>query len=478
MGAATAQEDYFLAAVTTLACVWVVLSWTRGPRAEAWLTGFLVFGYVIGNRGFAQISPSGSLPLFVGELGLAAILTLTVMRGASARQLPFHADALNWLLLLWVVIGSARMLQDLRTFGLVAGRDFAMVYYTLYFFTAQAMAHHTGSRQLLHTAFVVTFAVLPLTGLAVEAFPDFFLQNLLVRGVPLIHYKGDLLATFLFTGFILLVPLGEFRWSKTWWRWLLGVAGLAFGLTTLSRASLVALAVAVGWLALSGRWRPLQVIACVAALGLIGITVGSLLQEKDFTETRVYAVYESVVSIGDVSGTAYYRSTQADNKGDNNRFRLVWWRNVAQETLRNAPIFGLGFGADLAGNFLQEYYPDSGEDFSARSPHNLFVTTLGRMGLVGTAVLGAIYWIQGRRTLRVARLARGAPERDSAIAMHAACWVIMISSCFGVVLEGPMGAIPFWTLLGLAHFESNRDGEDIASAPARAPGLTATAVST
>jgi hypothetical protein len=36
-------------------------------------------------------------------------------------------------------------------------------------------------------------------------------------------------------------------------------------------------------------------------------------------------------------------------------------------------------------------------------------------------------------------------------ALFSMCWVILVSACFGVVLEGPMGAVVFWTLLGLAN---------------------------
>ena len=28
---------------------------------------------------------------------------------------------------------------------------------------------------------------------------------------------------------------------------------------------------------------------------------------------------------------------------------------------------------------------------------------------------------------------------------------MLVSACFGVVLEGPMGAVIFWTLLGIAN---------------------------
>ncbi len=451
VGIELAQEEHFIAALSALICVWAILSWTRGPLAEAWLLGFLVFGYVIGSRGFAQLMPVPGVPLFLSELGLGVTLTLVVLRGALNRELPVRRDWLNGLLLLWLALGTGRIVWDVRTFGFLALRDFAMVYYLLYFFAAQALAQHAPSRRLLHGALLVTFGLLPLTGLPASLFPDFFMSNFLVDGVPLIFYKGDLLATFLYTGFIVLLPAGRFNLRVDWWRWLTALASLVLGLTLLSRSSMVGLAVAIGWLARAGQWRPVRLLVAVCVTGLLAVTVYSLLQKKDFSQTRAYAIYEAVASIADYSGTQVYQSEQSGNKGDNNRFRLIWWKNVAQETLETSPVLGLGFGADLAHGFLLEYYPTSETDFSARSPHNIFMTTLGRMGLAGVAVLLAVYFVQGRVTARVAREARTNPARQEAITLQAAVWVIMVSACFGVVLEGPMGAIPFWIILGLAH---------------------------
>jgi hypothetical protein len=49
------------------------------------------------------------------------------------------------------------------------------------------------------------------------------------------------------------------------------------------------------------------------------------------------------------------------------------------------------------------------------------------------------------RTLRSVR------STDAGTAgLWCAAWVILVSACFGVVLEGPMGAVVFWTILGLA----------------------------
>ena len=456
VGISLAQEKHFIASVAALLSVWAVLAWTRGPLAESWLLGFLVFGYVIGNRGFAQIMPISGLPLFLSELGLAVSVALVLLRGAQSRILPVQRDWLNSLLLLWLVLGASRILWDVRNYGFMALRDFATVYYVLYFFVAQALAAHEPSRRLLHGALILTFGLLPIMGLPGALFPEFFLENFLVNGVPLIFYKGDLLATFLYVGFIILLPARATSFQGNWWRWVLALASLILGLSLLSRSSLVGLLVAAGWLAWAGRWRPLGVIAGVCLTGLLAVTTVSLLQKKDFTQTKAYAIYESVASIADFSGTRNYRSDESGNKGDNNRFRLVWWRNVAVETATTAPLFGLGFGADLAAGFVREYYPDSNDEFSARSPHNIFLTAFGRMGSAGAVVLLAIYTTLFFSTLRTVRAARADPGRQDALTLQAACWVVLVSSCFGVVLEGPMGAIPFWIMLGLAHHEATR----------------------
>lgn len=451
VGTALAQENHFIASLTAGVCVWAILAWTRGPLAEAWLLAFMVFGYVIGNRGFAQITPVPGLPLFFSELGLAFILALVALRGALQRRLPIEKDWLNVLLLFWLAIGSARIFWDMRTFGFLAVRDFAMVYYLLFFFGAQALARHEASQRVLTLTLYVTFGLLPVTGFLATVFPEFFQANLLIEGIPLIFYKGDLLATFLFTGFILLLPSGPFDYRRDLPRWALALASLVLGLTLLSRSSMLGLLVASGWLAWSGRWRALRVIVTVCAVGLLTVTVYSLLQKKDFTQTKAYAIYEASASIADYRGTRNYQNDLSGNKGDNNRYRLVWWKNVAQETLTTSPLFGLGFGADLAQGFFLEYYPTTDPDFNPRSPHNVFMTTLGRMGLLGMLALACIYWTQTRLTLRAARLARGKATQDETMTLQAAIWVVMVCACFGVVLEGPMGAIPFWTMLGLAH---------------------------
>jgi O-antigen ligase len=148
-----------------------------------------------------------------------------------------------------------------------------------------------------------------------------------------------------------------------------------------------------------------------------------------------------------VRGVATYESEDSFNKGDNNRYRLLWWKNVVIDTWEGNPVFGLGFGHDLAKSFAQEYNPEGSEEFGVRSPHNIFLSVFGRLGLVGLAVWSAFCAVLLRETWRSLH-----HDADGMLwALWCSLWVILIGASLGVVLEGPMGAVPFWTLLGLAH---------------------------
>lgn len=452
IGFSIAEEHLFLASVSALLSLWAILAWTTRPRAEAWLLGFLVAGYVLGNRGFAQITPLPGLPLFFSELGLTVALALVILRGAQQREVPVRRDGLNVLLLLWLGLGGGRMLWDFRVHGLNAVRDFATVYYLLYFFAAQQLAAHPASHRVMHGALTAALAVLPFTAALAQAFPEFFLAHLTMNGVPLIFYKDDLLATFLFGGFICFVPKRRFDVVQDWGRWLLALASLMMGLAQLSRAAMVGLAVALAGLALARIWQPVRTVMAVAFAALLVTALYSLVERKDFTQTKLYGVYEHLVAIVDVGGTGSYANLASLDSGDNNRFRLVWWRAVTVETWQQSPVFGLGFGHDLARGFVQDYYPDSGEEFSTRSPHSIVFTAFGRMGLVGLAGLLLIIGSLARLSLQAARRTAQGLIGEEAVTLHAVSWVILTSALFGVVLEGPMGAIPFWIILGLAHY--------------------------
>lgn len=379
---------------------------------------------------------------------------MTLVRGAMQRRLPWRNDWLNRAVLLWIVVGSIRIWHDFRTFGAPALRDFATIYYAVYFFIAQAANEHEGSRRWLRGCMVFSTTALPLVSLLYTLFPDFFLTKLTFRGVPLIYQKNDLVASFLFAGAFFLMSLPR----QTLWVRFSTLFSLGSGLAWLSRAAMVALLAVTGVWSWARQWRPLRQLALTAGVGLIGILAHAAVQHESFTETPAYAIYEHLVSIADVSGTRSYKNTESADSGDNNRFRLVWWKTVVDDTFRENPWLGLGFGRDLAEDFVVNYGLWGDESFNVRSPHSLVFTMLGRLGLAGLLALGVLTAALLGAFLHVAVVAareRRVTRRPSLIALGwlSAAWVVFISSWFGVVLEGPMGAVVFWVTLGIANDE-------------------------
>jgi hypothetical protein len=417
-----------------------------GVSFEAVVLGLLLFGYLVGNRGFAQLMPMSHVPLLPAELGLMITGGWLVVRSAFDRRLPLRPDSLNWAVLAWLVLGTARVVFDLRPYGLMALRDYAMIYYAAFFFIAQRMAGDAGTRRFFLFILVAASVAQPVALTVVELFPGFVMTMLAVKGVPLIYFKGDLAATFLAVSAIILFhasPPAHRYWMRP-----LATIIFVYVLTGQNRASMIGAGVALLLIACSRHrlFAVVQVYTLVALL--LAVAALAWLAHSPWAEGKLQGASERMVSLVDVTGRGTYASTESSMKGDNNRFRWVWWRTVAHETMEKNPLFGLGFGYDLARGFLHEYNPQMAEDFTARSPHSIVVSALGRLGLAGLACFAWIGIVVARKTWRALR----DPAFDIVDLSYWICgWVILASACFGVVLEGPMGAMVFWTLVGLAH---------------------------
>ena len=109
-------------------------------------------------------------------------------------------------------------------------------------------------------------------------------------------------------------------------------------------------------------------------------------------------------------------------------------------------MFGAGMGVD----FLEEsgtlHYLEGTEYTGVRSPHDYLIGSFARLGLVG---VGLILAILVNLLHRMARFRRRIAEDE--LLMFAALTVIAMIpvASFGVVLEAPFGAVPFWWAAGL-----------------------------
>lgn len=447
MGFGIADEHLLFSVLVVGALLWATMEWIRGALPEAWMLAWAVFGYIVGNRGFAQFSLSSDLPLLPAEAVLLVTVPAMGARMAFGQVQAVFRDSLNYALLAWIVIGAARLPLDLAAHGFYALRDFAMVYYAVFFFLAQACAGHAASVRLLRSTLTVTFVALPVVAAAEQLAPGFFLTHFTFRGIPFIYHKSDLLAAYLAAGFFWLWTRYELTRQKLW---LVPAAAclLMLGTTASSRAAMFALfLVTVMWM-IARRWRIVAAQVLIVGAAASAVVLVSALSNRSIQQTAVYSAYEHVLSIGDLRGTGTYVNEESGNPGQNNRFRLTWWNTVCRDVIAQNPVFGLGFGYDLAARFLVEYELIAAEDFTTRSPHSMMVSVFGRMGGLGLAAWLAVAVGMGGLTLRCFRLGQ-----SDAIGFVCIAWVLWFSACVGVVLEGPMGAVVFWTVLGLANRE-------------------------
>ena len=133
------------------------------------------------------------------------------------------------------------------------------------------------------------------------------------------------------------------------------------------------------------------------------------------------------------------------------KWRLSFWRELCTDVFSDSRLFwfGAGFGPNVAGEM--GYSPDD-IDRPNKHPHNFHVNVLYRMGVVGFS-----FWIFILITFAfsmIKGIMRASTAGDrllfSALVWVFCFWVMaLVNASFDVSLEGPMGAIWFWCVMGL-----------------------------
>ena len=136
-------------------------------------------------------------------------------------------------------------------------------------------------------------------------------------------------------------------------------------------------------------------------------------------------------------------STNIDgNLVENKVWRLIWWAKLVNESFTLQHFFvGKGLGMSLAGNDILN------TDDNLRSPHNFHLTILARFGYF-VFITWAIWLASLFKPLFTRKLA------GKTLAISSILLAFIINGSFDVFFEGPMGAFPFWTFVGLLFIEN------------------------
>jgi hypothetical protein len=173
-------------------------------------------------------------------------------------------------------------------------------------------------------------------------------------------------------------------------------------------------------------------IIMVVGMGLfVAIDIQGDAQGRTISLTQITDNFSSIVSTN-IDG----------NLVENKVWRLIWWAKLINESFTLQHFFvGKGLGMSLAGNDILN------TDDNLRSPHNFHLTILARFGYF--VFIAWIIWLVSLfKPLFTRKLA------GKTLAITSILLAFIINGSFDVFFEGPMGAFPFWTFVGLLFIEN------------------------
>ena len=437
----------------------VILTWS--DSFWRWGCLALLIGYVVLGRGFAYTSvplhlllpDGGQFPIYVGEIALLGCL-LTMPHRAAWRQFASTASG-RWLFP-WLAAGAVLTIVNVPEYGVNALRDGATWYYAIFLYVGFAFASRMPEiirlcrvlavALLLHLLYSITYL---LHLVYFEALP------IMAPGsdFPLFGYRHDVSAVVFLGGVLFTLLLADRLQWRTSTRWLFAVPQFALFLALQKRSAYVALLLVTGALLVLRRFGPMLRIGAMAVLVLIAaISWGGELDLLSFGSSFKASperVVEYVTTLIDFGGRARYRYQESESAIGTVEWRREYWEIVITDNLRDPWRFivGRGFGPDLVTSTKYTF----GGDRPNRNPHNIAITVLARMGLVGLVLWLGFYVAIFRELLAGIRRADrqgDAWSRDVCTFVLIYAVAVLGASLFSVMLETPFVAIPYYFLLG------------------------------
>jgi hypothetical protein len=277
-----------------------------------------------------------------------------------------------------------------------------------------------------------------LLNFILQYFVPFFETVAPFGGIPILLYKNGDMGVQLLISTLLLLYSFENKTLK--WRVLLSlVIALDFLiLASYSRSGIVAFLASMlcfiyfnNDIQLQSRVRLLikylPIILLVVTPIYINIKVTENFQGRAVGLEQIKNNFSSIVG-----GTT-------DATSENNVvWRLVWWAKIIDYSLSSPNFFiGKGLGMNLATDDDIITLDDS-----LRSPHNFHLNIMSRFGVL-IFMIWMYFLIQLLKPLFKKQL------QGKRLLIGCILLAFLLNASFDVFLEGPMGAFPFWTWLGL-----------------------------
>lgn len=290
------------------------------------------------------------------------------------------------------------------------------------------------------------FPFVALLNFILQYFVPFFETVTPFGGIPILLYKNGDMGVQLLISTLLLLYSFENKTFK--WRVLLSlVIALDFLiLASYSRSGIVAFLASMLCfiyfnkdIQLQSRVRLLikylPIILLIVTPIYINIKVAENFQGRAVGLEQIKNNFSSIVG-----GTT-------DATSENNVvWRLVWWAKIIDYSLSSPNFFiGKGLGMNLATDDDIITLDDS-----LRSPHNFHLNIMSRFG-----VLLFMIWMYFLNQLLKPLFKK--QLQGKRLLIGCILLAFLLNASFDVFLEGPMGAFPFWTWMGLYLLTEDRE---------------------
>jgi hypothetical protein len=411
--------------------------------------GLLVIGYFIAGKGFAYI---GIHPFYIGEIVLAWCVFCWLLR-LSLRKIdkPFPDGLVFYVLSAIVISGTIQLFFVIETYGFLAMRDYAMIGYIGYFIISYDVFKLEKNRKTFYRMAIAAsiIAMIMLIISTVLSLDWTKTVPLSLSGRPIFMPHSDTLVPVYATLTSFLVSGAASSGLS-----MLGIScaiGLVlFSLANLKSAFLLGLIAVMGLYLFVKKLRSkliqvsMGVLVSLSLAIIVILAIGGTYSKE--LEDRVGSEFKSLLP-NEIFTSGNVRT------GSTAEWRYIWWSKIAENTLNRNPLFGSGLGSDISKDFLKDYFSfavveDDGS--ISRYPHNILFTALGRLGLVGFTLWGALiltiflYAFNFARAMKI--------EKRPAWGFYAWSFVLaaVANSLVQATFEAPYAAIPFWIFFGCA----------------------------
>jgi hypothetical protein len=439
-----------------------------------WAITGIYLSYLVGvaafTRGFAKLGVIiAGVPLFVGELTIGVLVFLLATRTLKRRRLPFQFDGVGRMLAAYLAVGGAFAIVGLaRGYGVAALRDYALVYYLVFFFFTLAVVRLGVQPEAILTALAIGSVLGAMVAIGSYAITPTLVEEHAAPGYQTpAAWLGGLWCCMLLPGAKRLI-----------WRVLLALGAVLTLVTiylsatrTMLPIMIVSLAILWVW-TIRGkggdrkRWMRGALSASVAVMiFLAGIVIHDLTLAPpnrpvpadgrvEFTDglklisRRWVRGFELLAPT--VIDVAREEQTHAAVE-DSIAFRLEVWAK-ALDKIKTSPLTGIGFGP-APGLYPEElcdtpYSPTS----NCGNAHNTYITLILRMGIPVFLLFVFLNLVVLARMVR-------RPHKSSALLrspmmapyLAAGLASLLLFGLMSLFFESPYLSPLYWVILGLVH---------------------------